>query len=147
MTRRILLCLLVTISTFSAFSQEENIRHEASDTVDVPAAFPGGTEAMQEFIGRNVQYPEISRELGDQGKIYVTFVVEIDGRLSDIEILKGATEELNREALRVVSLMPDWTPGEKDEEIVRSRCVVPITFSLISSKEYRKEKRERRKKK
>ena len=86
---------------------------------------------MKKWIQENVQYPEISRELGDQGRVYVTFVVEPDGKITGIDVMRGGvTDELNREAKRLVRNMPKWKPGEVKGTSVRARCRLPITFTL-----------------
>jgi protein TonB len=97
----------------------------------VDATFPGGTLAMKKWIQENVNYPEISRELGDQGRVYVTFVIEQDGSITGIGIMRGGvTDELNREAKRLIRNMPKWIPGNDKGLAVRSRCRLPITFTL-----------------
>ncbi len=104
---------------------------EIVDFPDVEATFPGGAAAMKKWIQENVQYPEISKELGDQGRVYVTFVVEPDGTITGIDVMRGGlTEELNREAKRLVRNMPKWEAGEVKGEKVRARCRLPITFTL-----------------
>jgi protein TonB len=104
---------------------------EIVDFPDVEAAFPGGAAAMKKWIQENVQYPEISRELGDQGRVYVTFVVEPDGSITGVDVMRGGiTPELNREAKRLVRNMPKWAPGEVKGKPVRARCRLPITFTL-----------------
>ncbi len=104
---------------------------EIVDFPDVEAAFPGGAAAMKKWIQENVQYPEISRELGDQGRVYVTFVVEPNGSITGVDVMRGGvTEELNREAKRLVRNMPKWDAGEVKGAKVRARCRLPITFTL-----------------
>ena len=104
---------------------------EIVDFPDVEATFPGGAAAMKMWIQKNVQYPEISRELGDQGRVYVTFVVEPDGSITGIDVMRGGvTDELNREAKRLVRNMPKWDAGEVKGAKVRARCRLPITFTL-----------------
>lgn len=103
---------------------------EVVEFPDVEASFPGGAAAMKQWIQQNVQYPEISRELGDQGRVYVSFVVETDGSITGIDIPRSLTTELDREAKRLVREMPKWTPGSVKGESVRSRCRLPITFTL-----------------
>lgn len=104
---------------------------EIVDFPEVDAAFPGGAAAMKKWIQENVQYPEISRELGDQGRVYVTFVVEPDGSITGVDVMRGGiTEELNREAKRLVRSMPKWEAGEVKGDKVRARCRLPITFTL-----------------
>ena len=104
---------------------------EIVDFPDVEAAFPGGAAAMKKWIQENVQYPEISRELGDQGRVYVTFVVEPDGSITGVDVMRGGvTPELNKEAKRLVRNMPKWEAGEVKGDKVRARCRLPITFTL-----------------
>lgn len=100
------------------------------DFAEVEPAFPGGAEAMVKFIVDNIQYPETAKELGDQGRVYVAFVVEKDGSLSNIEVLRGVSVELDREAKRVIRSMPKWKPGEQQGKVVRCRMRLPVTFTL-----------------
>lgn len=107
------------------------VQAEIVDFPDVEASFPGGAAAMKQWIQQNVQYPEIARELGDQGRVYVTFVVEPDGGISNVDVMRGGlTDELNKEAKRLVRNMPNWSPGEVKGKPVRARCRLPITFTL-----------------
>jgi len=100
------------------------------DFPDVEAKFPGGEDAMMTFISDNIKYPEIDRGLGNQGRVYVQFVVEKDGSLSNLEIMRGVSETIDREAKRVIRLMPKWTPGEIRGKAVRCKSLLPITFTL-----------------
>lgn len=90
--------------------------------------FPGGEEARLSFIEENFHFP--SAELCVSGRIIVHFVVERDGRLINVEILRGLHEELDQEALRVVRLMPRWTPGKISGQAVRTEFIIPIEFRL-----------------
>jgi TonB family protein len=95
------------------------------------AQFPGGSIALKKWIKDNLQYPETSRELGDQGRVYITFVVETDGSITGIGVMRGGvTDELNREAKRIIRNMPKWTPGEDKGYPVRTRCRLTVTFKL-----------------
>jgi protein TonB len=100
------------------------------DIVEVEPEFIGGEIAMQNFIKSRVKYPELSIQMGDQGKVYVKFVVEKSGFINHISIARGVTEELNQEAMRVIKTMPRWNPGRQRGEPVRTRVVVPIVFRL-----------------
>lgn len=100
------------------------------DFPDVQAEFEGGSEALKKYIGKSVVYPEIAMELGDQGKVYIEFVVEKDGSITNVKIMRGVSNEIDREATRVISEMPHWRPAINDKKIVRSRCRVPINFVL-----------------
>lgn len=100
------------------------------DYPDVEAQFPGGAAAMKQYLAENIQYPEMAIEMGDQGKVFVEFVVNADGSLQNVKILKGVSNEIDREAKRVVKSMPKWTPAEQKGEAVRARCRIPISFII-----------------
>lgn len=103
---------------------------EIFDVVEDEPAFPGGEEAMQKFIKSNIKYPEMSIQMGDQGKVFVRFVVEKDGSISNVTIARGVTPELDKEAMRVVRNMPKWSPGKQRGRPVRTNVVIPIVFKL-----------------
>jgi len=103
---------------------------EIIDFPDVEAGFPGGAAELQKWIASNVVYPETSIEMEDQGKVYLSFVVESDGSISHISVEKGVSKELDREAKRVVRQMPKWSAGEAGGKKVRTRCRLPIVFTL-----------------
>ena len=98
--------------------------------VEKPAEFPGGIQMMMKWLGENVHYPEVAHDNGVEGRSIVKFVVERDGSISNVQIVKGADMALDREALRVVSSMPRWVPGSNSGEPVRSYFTIPITFKL-----------------
>jgi protein TonB len=106
------------------------IEAEVIEFPDVDATFPGGAAEMQKWIAKNVQYPPTSIELGEQGKVYVSFVVEPDGKISGVAIERGISDDLDREAKRLVRNMPNWTPGEAGGKKARVRCRLPINFTL-----------------
>lgn len=92
--------------------------------------FPGGGTAMEHFINENIKYPPAAKEKGIQGKVYIQFVVEKDGTLTDFKVRRGAHPLLDAEALRVLKLMPNWKPGSMRGKKVRTRYTVPIIFAL-----------------
>lgn len=98
--------------------------------VEQPPKFPGGMEAMMEYLQANLTYPPDARKDGIQGRVFVRFVVERDGTLSDIAILRGAGGGLDEEAVRVVKGMPAWEPGLQKGEPVRVQFILPISFAL-----------------
>lgn len=98
------------------------------DFPDVNPEFPGGQVAMKKFIDDNLIYPEIDKELGKQGRVYVQFIVEKDGSLTNIHVMRRVSETLDQEAIRIVSSMPNWQPGESNGELTRTRVRMPITF-------------------
>ncbi|MCJ8288473.1 MAG: energy transducer TonB [Crocinitomicaceae bacterium] len=124
---------------------KENVDNEnsISDFPDVEAQFPGGAKAMKVFIQNNVQYPIDAIEKNIQGRVYLSFIVEIDGSLSGIDLMRGGiSPSINKEAIRLIRAMPNWIPGEVDGKKVRSRCRLPINFTLSNpSKEEAPEKK------
>jgi protein TonB len=92
--------------------------------------FPGGLPALYEYLRNNIVYPKIAREVNIQGTVYLSFVVEKDGSLSNIQIIRSPDQLLSDEAFRVVSAMPDWSPGLQRSKPVRVSFSLPIRFTL-----------------
>ena len=92
--------------------------------------FPGGTAALMEYLRKNIKYPAICRENNIQGRVVVTFVVNKDGSIVDIEIARGVNPSLDKEAVRVISQMPNWKPGYQLGRPVRVRYSLPVNFRL-----------------
>ncbi len=111
--------------------EEEPVQEEQIFiVVEESPEFPGGLAKMYEFIQKNIRYPRMEKEAGIQGRVIVTFVVEKDGSITDVQVLKGVTEGLNNEAMRVVKAMPRWKPGKQRGRPVRVRVNLPINFIL-----------------
>ena len=100
------------------------------DTVEKMPSFPGGEIMMYDFLARNVLYPQRAREDGYSGTVYVRFVVEPDGTITNTEIAKGVGGGCSEEAMRVVKMMPNWIPGEAFGKKVRVTYTLPINFRL-----------------
>ncbi len=92
--------------------------------------FPGGPSAMNKFLAKNIEYPTMARESGIQGTVYLSFVVEIDGSITDVKAVRGIGGGCNEEAVRVVKKMPKWTPGEQRGRAVRVQFSLPVKFIL-----------------
>ncbi|MCR9171741.1 MAG: TonB family protein [bacterium] len=105
-------------------------KQEIIDFPDVEASFPGGAAALQSYIVNNIQYPETSIDMDEQGKVYLSFVVGSDGSISQVKVERGVSKDLDREAKRVVRSMPKWIPGEAGGKKVATRCRLPIVFTL-----------------
>lgn len=110
--------------------EEVVVEEEIIDFPDVEAGFPGGAAAMQQWIGENVQYPQTAIEMNEQGRVYLSFVVESDGSIGGIQVERGVSPDLDREAKRLLRKMPKWTAGEAGGRKVRTRCRLPINFTL-----------------
>ncbi len=108
-------------------NEEEDVIHQ---WVDEMPEFPGGMEALLSFIGNSVKYPVIAQETGVKGKVLVSFVINKDGNVSDARVIRSVDAALDKEALRVVNMMPAWRPGMQAGKTVRVSYVVPINFVL-----------------
>jgi protein TonB len=92
--------------------------------------FPGGQEALQKYLSTAVRYPVIAQENGIQGRVYVQFVIDQTGQVTNATVLRGVDPSLDREALRVVQAMPKWKPGKQRNRAVRVSYTVPINYVL-----------------
>lgn len=108
----------------------EIVEEEIVEFPDVEASFPGGTAEMKKWIVDNMEYPETAMEMNEQGKVYLEFVVEKDGSISKIKVKRGVSDDIDREAKRVLRAMPKWKPGEANGKVVRTTCTIPINFVL-----------------
>ncbi len=111
--------------------EEEEIAEDVIFTVveDQPS-FPGGEEARIRYLQENLRYPQMAREAGIQGTVFVTFVVERDGSVTDVRVIRGIGGGCDEEAIRVVRNMPRWTPGRQRGQPVRVQFNMPIRFVL-----------------
>ena len=109
---------------------EEAPKAEIFTVVEEQPGYPGGDEARIKFLQENIKYPEEAKELGVQGKVFVTFVVEVDGSITDVRVLRGIGAGCDEEAIRVVKSMPKWVPGKQRGVPVRVQFNLPIKFTL-----------------
>ena len=110
--------------------EEEAEEQEIFLVVESPPSFPGGEKARKRFLGENLKYPQMAKESGIQGKVYVTFVVEPNGSVTHIKILRGIGGGCDEEAIRVTKLMPKWIAGKQRGKPVRVQFNMPIKFTL-----------------
>jgi len=92
--------------------------------------FPGGDLGLMKFIQKNVRYPAIAKEYNITGKVYVSFIVDKQGKVTNVKIVRGVDKNLDAEALRVVSLLPKYKPGKQRGKAVRVMFTIPINFTL-----------------
>ena len=107
--------------------EEEN---KVFDIVEQQPLFPGGPAALMKYLSDHTKYPVVAQENGVQGRVTVQFVVEKDGSISDVHVLRGVDPSLDKEAVRVVKSMPRWTPGKQNGINVRVNYRVPVLFRL-----------------
>ena len=106
------------------------VSNKVFDVVEEMPHFPGGAAALQAFLSSNTKYPVVAQENGVQGRVIVSFVVERDGSITDVRVVRSADPSLDREASRVVRSMPRWSPGKQNGSAVRVKYTVPVVFSL-----------------
>ena len=130
---------------FSVITTEDNpvqILKNDNDTiynvVDQMPEFPGGTEAMMHYVADNVKYPDEAKDKDISGRVFISFVVEKDGSVSNVEVKRGIGGGCDEEAVRVVSSLPKWKPGKKDGKPVRVNYMMPIVFKLTEGQPAKK---------
>lgn len=100
------------------------------EVVDEPPSFPGGDAAQIAFLSNNLRYPAVAMEQGIQGRVVTQFVVDKDGSITDVKVVRSLDPMLDKEAVRLVKSMPKWTPGKLNGSPVRVKCILPISFRL-----------------
>ena len=100
------------------------------DVVEQMPSFTGGNTALMKFLNENIHYPVVAQENGVQGRVVVSFVVERDGHITDVQIARSVDPSLDKEAQRVVKSMPKWIPGKQNGSAVRVKFNVPVSFRL-----------------
>ena len=110
--------------------EEEVVEQEIFQIVEEMPAYPGGDQKLMEFIAKGIKYPQIARETGIQGRVFVGFVVEPDGSVSNVKVLRGIGGGCDEEAMRVVKSMPKWKPGKQRGKAVRVSYMLPVNFKL-----------------
>lgn len=106
------------------------VSNKVFDVVEEMPHFPGGPAALQAFLSSNTKYPVVAQENGVQGRVIVSFVVERDGSITDVKVVRSVDPSLDREATRVVRSMPRWSPGKQNGSAVRVKYTVPVVFRL-----------------
>ena len=115
-----------------------NVVEEEEEEEDAPVffiveempEFPGGESALHQYIAKSIKYPVIAQENGIQGRVYVSFVINAKGEVTDIKIARGVDPALDKEAIRVIKNMPKWKPGKQRGKPVKVSFTVPINFVL-----------------
>ncbi len=136
--KKLLFTLLTALFFLSASAQKsDTLKGLAADTliftkVEHMPEFPGGKEKFYYFLSRVIRYPAVARENNIQGKVILTMVVEKDGSLTHLRVLKSVADDLDKEALRVMSICPKWQPGTQNGQVVRVNYTVPISFTLAN---------------
>lgn len=125
-----------TIGIDTAPRQAETTKSEEPEKVynvamvEVKPSFPGGDGAMYSWLAQHINYPAAAAEEGVQGRVTVQFVVEKDGSITNVKVIRGRNPELDKEAVRVVKAMPKWTPAQNNGKVVSCNYSMPVTFKL-----------------
>ena len=133
MKKLILMLLMAECCLISAHAQKTVVsqtNQKVFDTVEQMPEYPGGMQAMIEFLQTNMKYPEDAAKQKVEGRVMVQFVVETDGSVSDVHVAKQVFPSLDAEAIRVVKAMPNWTPGKEKGRVVRVKYLLPIVFRM-----------------
>lgn len=97
---------------------------------EVMPSFPGGAKELNNFLSKNLKYPPSLQEINVQGKVIIQFVVDKDGSITNAEVVRGVHPLIDKEALRVINMMPKWSPGMQNQKPVRVKYTVPVAFKL-----------------
>lgn len=110
--------------------EEEVVEQEIFQIVEEMPEYPGGEKKLLEYVGKSVKYPQIARESGIQGRVFVNFVIEPDGSVSNVKVLRGIGGGCDEEAMRVIKSMAKWKPGKQRGKAVRVSYTLPVNFKL-----------------
>jgi periplasmic protein TonB len=123
---------IIDIETPKIMVEPADVPQEPLAYAEQMPEFPGGQEAMMAYMVRNMHYPQECIENEVEGKVFMGFVVDLEGGITEVKVMRGVRDcpALDKEALRVVSSMPKWTPGRQNGQPVRVRMTVPVMFKL-----------------
>ena len=119
----------VAVATPPPAPQQE-VENKVFDVVEVMPSFPGGNSALMEYLRDAIKYPVVAQENGVQGRVIISFVVERDGSITDVQVARSVDPSLDKEAMRVVRSMPKWNPGKQNGAAVRVKYNLPVSFRL-----------------
>lgn len=110
--------------------EEEVVEAEIFTIVEEMPEFPGGMAKLADYLAKNIKYPQMARESGIQGRVFVNFVIEPDGHVSNVNVMRSLGGGCDEEAIRVVKSMPKWKPGKQRGKPVRVSYILPVNFKL-----------------
>ena len=125
-----MLVLLFVANTNATAQNKKAANDKVLEKAEVMPEYPGGEQAMMKFVADNVKYPQDAIDKEISGRVLVSFVVEKDGSIGDVKVVKGIGGGCDEEAVRVVNAMPKWKPGMDKGKPVRVSYMMPITFKL-----------------
>ena len=132
--KKLLLMSLMAVFCFSTVSAQKTVvskkNQKVYDVVEQMPEYPGGIAAMYEYLMQNMKYPEDAKKQKVEGRVIASFVVETDGTISDVKVVRKVFPSLDAEAIRVLEAMPKWIPGKQSGKPVRVKYAVPMNFKL-----------------
>jgi periplasmic protein TonB len=132
--KKLLLITVVLVSglllSVKSDGQDKKKTGDVYNQAEVMPVFPGGEEALRTYLASNVNYPDDAKKEGVQGKVFVNFIIDEAGKVGNVKVLKGVSPSIDKEAVRVVAGMPDWTPGKEKGKNVKVQFTIPIQFAL-----------------
>ncbi len=145
MKKLILFLVVVLLSAFNISAQNSEVTDIKVDMKPVQGddvftivenmpEFPGGIEGMMKYFRENIKYPAEAKETGVSGKVFINFIVDTAGNITNAKVIRGVNEPINAEALRVVNAMPAWKPGTQKGKAVKVSYNIPINFTLDTTK-------------
>lgn len=149
MNKHYILLIVALSVALSGFSQkltvesetETKIEEDVYTIVEEMPEFPGGKEAMFEYMQEQIEIPEVAKKNKIEGTVFIHFTIARDGKIKDAYVLRGVHPALDREALRVVNAMPNWEPGRQRGKPVAVAYNFPVKFSFGSGKKVKKKKK------
>lgn len=126
----ILICAMPLVGFSQQLTEKDPKNEDVFIAVEKMPEYPGGNEAMMDYLSKNLKYPDDAAEKNIQGKVYVSFIVSKEGKVSDVEVIRGVNESLDNEAIRIVKAMPPWKVGMQGDKPVKVKFTLPIVFKL-----------------
>ncbi|MBC6108919.1 energy transducer TonB [Pedobacter fastidiosus] len=130
MRKLMILALLGIAMIFNSASAQNKDKVYDFVSVQQQPEYPGGMKAFYSYLSKNITYPESAKKNKEQGKVFLSFIVNKDGSLTDLQIIRGLSESLNQEAIRVLKASPKWNPAKLNKQIVRVKYNLAVNFSL-----------------
>ena len=128
--KKFIIMALMAVFGLTTVSAQKTVVAKKNQKVEQMPEYPGGQAALFEYLSKNIKYPADAEKKKVEGKVFVTFVVDSDGKITDVSLLKKVFPSLDAEAIRVISAMPNWIPGRQKGQAVRVKYTVPIMFRL-----------------
>jgi len=130
-----LVMVIIGVSKTQISAQNEKVKDGIYFSCEEMPEYPGGLDSLRSELARSIKYPEDAAKKGIQGKVYVSFVIDEAGKVTDVTLARGVDPLLDKEALRVVKGLKDWTPGKEKGNKVKVAFTLPIQFALDEKKE------------